>query len=107
VTYSSGNYTVAEASCGNCNEPLGVKYVSILNNGTFKKSSLFGIQLEAADGENAYKVGTYLVEKPRLKIVSIPAPEVNRIRSNSANDATRKVRRSSFLNIFSFLRKTN
>jgi len=85
VSYSSGQYTVADASCEQCHELIGIKY------------------LQASDGQNAYKVGTYLVEKPKVKVISVnlqpsrrDSPEVSGGRRN---------RKPSLLSLFSFLRK--
>ncbi|PRP80739.1 AAT family amino acid transporter [Planoprotostelium fungivorum] len=79
VSYSSGNYTVSDASCVGCHELIGIKY------------------LQASDGQNAYKVGTFLVEKPKVKVISVTMQAASRDK--------RKNRRSSLLSLFSFLRK--
>jgi len=84
VSYSSGSYTVSDASCVGCHELIGIKY------------------LQATDGQNAYKVGTFLVEKPKVKVISVTVqPSTRDGKMNGKN------RRTSLLSLFSFLRKSS
>jgi len=84
VSYSSGNYTVADTFCINCKELLGVKYI------------------EAADGDNAFKIGTYLIEKPKVKLISLPGPRSSKEQERNKKQQQKKGMLST---LFGFLRK--
>lgn len=68
--------------CGHCNEELGIRYVSNLptahmhiptpHHHTSTDRLLLLSQLEADSGENSFKVGTYLIEKPKVMMVAMP-----------------------------------
>eukprot|EP01117_Protostelium_nocturnum_P000422 TRINITY_DN1048_c0_g1_i1.p1 TRINITY_DN1048_c0_g1~~TRINITY_DN1048_c0_g1_i1.p1 ORF type:complete len:430 (+),score=127.09 TRINITY_DN1048_c0_g1_i1:241-1530(+) len=88
VSYSSGQYTVADACCENCQEVLGIKY------------------LQAKDAMNAYKIGTYLVEKPKVKITSVTLPSRRDSSDSLGSNMGRVRRKSSILSLFGFLRKS-
>jgi len=81
VNYTTGNYTVAETFCTSCKENLGVKYI------------------EAPSGKNAFKIGTYLIEKPKLRVVTKP------IRTNGEESDEKKKQRTLFSSFISFFRK--
>ncbi len=57
VDYMTGKYVVCEVFCCECSSSLGIKYV------------------EAPDPQNAYKIGTYLIEKPKLKVLDYLGPK--------------------------------
>lgn len=85
VSYSSGNYTVSDTMCATCQEQLGIKYI------------------ESIDGENAFKIGTFLIEKPKVKLV-VQAES----RDHKMNDGKKKQQKKGiFFSLFSFLRKSN
>jgi hypothetical protein len=51
VDYFTGKYVVCEVICSVCGTSLGIKYI------------------ESPNMENAFKIGTYLIEKPKLSII--------------------------------------
>jgi len=71
--------------CATCQEQLGIKYI------------------ESIDGENAFKIGTFLIEKPKVKLV-VQAES----RDHKMNDGKKKQQKKGiFFSLFSFLRKSN
>jgi len=91
IQFTSGRYTVSETFCSTCKETLGVKYI------------------EAPSGANAYKIGTYLIEKPKLKVLSFAGQKPNGLPQQAAPNSTDddpSRRKSGFLTAFlSFLKK--
>eukprot|EP01118_Nematostelium_gracile_P017140 TRINITY_DN7235_c0_g1_i1.p1 TRINITY_DN7235_c0_g1~~TRINITY_DN7235_c0_g1_i1.p1 ORF type:complete len:362 (+),score=65.72 TRINITY_DN7235_c0_g1_i1:83-1168(+) len=81
VHYSSGNYTVADTICSHCNQVLGVKYI------------------EATDTQNAYKVGSYLVEKPKLSVVFHSKKPLKSLTEAKLKGKSKGIF-SSFMNLF-------
>lgn len=81
VSYSSGNYTVAETFCAQCEEVVGVKYI------------------QAEDPQNGVKVGSFLVEKSKVKMVfkTVSPPRKN------SNPEPRKRSGSLLSSLMSFL----
>jgi len=85
VDYTTGKYTVAETFCKQCDESLGVKYI------------------EAPSDQNAFKIGTYLIEKPKIEAIT---KEEDNKRKEIAKDEKTKSKKSQFFSTFiSFLRK--
>jgi hypothetical protein len=86
VNYSTGVYTVSDCLCCTCNENLGVKYI------------------EAPSGKNAFKIGAYLIEKPKLKVVSL-AGDITKAGETDKKKKSQTRRSGIFSVVSSFLKR--
>jgi len=76
---------VADTMCSNCEESLGVKYI------------------EAPSGKNAFKIGAYLIEKPKLQVVSYVGKTPKSLLQQG--EKAKGKQKNIFTSLFSFLKK--
>jgi len=88
--YATGQYLIANTLCVGCNTVLGIKYI------------------DAPDSRNAYKIGTYLIEKPKLKIGEFYPPKIateKKEKTTSPSVERRVEKKSSFFGLlYSFVK---